>query len=192
MLGLKKELEKYAQQEARLNHTSVEFVLGSMTNNLKLTARGDVIYLPHHEPQRFAGNEFDYPFYLIPYEINVFGNGAAANSPMLLEMSGFRQYVRWDSWVEIHPEAARAVGIKDGDRVWIESPAGRVRVRVRVFAGTQSDMIHFPVGLGHTAVGRYAKDKGANPNSILVNDFDLMSGIPSKLGTRVRIYRMTA
>mgnify|MGYP001056892493 FL=1 len=37
--------------------------------------------------------------------------------------------------VEIHPDAAKQEGIKDGDWVVIESPRGRVRQRAKLFSG---------------------------------------------------------
>jgi anaerobic selenocysteine-containing dehydrogenase len=189
MLGLEKEFKKLAQSASRLMGTSVQFALGEMLKDLKVEARGDAIYLPHHEPVRFAGDEFDYPYYLIPYEINIVGDGTPSNSPMLLEMVGFRQYVRWDSWVEINPETAREIGVSEGDWIWVESPIGKVKGRVKIYPGTHPDMVNIPLGLGHTALGRFTKNRGINPNGILVKDFDLMSGVPAKLGTRVKIYK---
>jgi anaerobic selenocysteine-containing dehydrogenase len=176
MQGLKQELDKHGQSEGQLNH-------------LKIQARGDAIYLPHHEPVRFAGDEFEYPYNLIPFDINIVGDGTPTNSPLLLEMVGFRQYVRWDSWVEINPEEAREIGISEGDWIWIESPVGKVKLRARIYPGAHPDMVYLPVGLGHTALGRYTKNRGINPNILLVKDFDLLSGVPAKLGTRVKIYK---
>ncbi|HEA66750.1 MAG TPA: hypothetical protein ENI07_08020, partial [Desulfobacterales bacterium] len=157
MLGLKQEFEKHVRSAGRSDHASVQFALGEMLNQLKIQARGDAVYLPHHEPPRFAGDEFEYPYHLIPYEINVVGDGTVTNSPILLEMIGFRQYVRWDSWVEINPEEAEEIGVSGGDWIWVESPVGKVKVRVRVYAGTHPDAVNLPIGLGHTALGRYAK-----------------------------------
>jgi len=189
MTGLKNQFGKFAAQGARVKQTSEEFVLGSMINNLKIGARGDVLYLPHYEPPSFDGDEFDYPFYLVPYEINILGDGAGANAPMLMEMVGFRQYVRWNSWAEIHPATARDLKIADGDWIWIESPVSRLRVRARIFPGVQPEMVNLPVGLGHTALGQHAKNRGVNPHTILANDFDRLSGVPVKASTRVRMYK---
>ena len=121
--------------------------------------------------------------------MNIVGNGTVTDSPLLLEMIGFRQYVRWDSWANIDPGAADEIGVSEGDRIWIESPVGKVRVRVHIYPGTQPDTVTVPLGLGHTALGRFAKNIGINPNTLLVRDFDRLSGVPSKLGTRVKMYR---
>lgn len=176
MQGLKQELEK---------RTWIE----EDPKNFRIQARDDTIYLPHHEPVRFAGDEFEYPFHLIPFEINIVGNGTVTNSPLLMEMVGFRQYVRWDSWAEINPETAKEIGVSEGDKIWIESPAGKVKVRVRIYPGAHPDMVNLPLGLGHTAFGRYTKNRGINPNILLVKDFDFLSGILARLGTRVKIYK---
>ncbi len=46
-----------------------------------------------------------------------------------------------DPLVEIHPETAASLGINDGDWVWIETPEGRVRMRVKLFDGIAPDVI---------------------------------------------------
>jgi len=176
MRGLQRELEKYAQDETRLE-------------KLKIQARGDLLYLPHHEPNRFAGDEFEYPFNLIPFDLNIVGDGTVAKSPLLLEMVGFRQYVRWESWAEINPETAMEIGVSEGDWIWIESPVGKVMLRARVYSGAHPDMVNVPMGLGHTAMSRFEKKRGINPNTVLAGDFDLLSGVPALLSTRVKIYR---
>lgn len=176
MQGLKQALAKHGSGEAQLEQ-------------LRITARGDAVYLPHHEPARFSGDEFEYLYYLNPFEINIVGDGTATNSPLLMEMIGFRQYVRWDSWAEISPETAREVGVSDGDWIWLESPVGKEKVRARVYSGAHPDMVNVPVGLGHTALGRYTKNRGINPNTLLVKDLDMLSGVPARSGTRVKIYK---
>jgi anaerobic selenocysteine-containing dehydrogenase len=189
LLGVKQDLEKYALARAKLTSTSSDFELENMIKDLKIQARGDTLYLPHHEPTRFLGDEFDYPYYLIPFDINTTGYGDAINSPMLLEMIGFRQYMRWDSWAEIHPETALELGVQEGGWIWIESPVWKAEVRVRISSGVHPELVNIPIGLGHTNMGRYPKNKGINPHELLVNDFDRMGGIPSKLGTRVNLYK---
>jgi len=47
-----------------------------------------------------------------------------------------------DTLVEIHPDTASALGIKDGDWVWIESPSARVKIRARLFDGIAQDVVN--------------------------------------------------
>jgi anaerobic selenocysteine-containing dehydrogenase len=46
-----------------------------------------------------------------------------------------------DPIVEVHPQTAAVLNIKDGDRVWIETPEGRVEMRARLFDGIADDVI---------------------------------------------------
>jgi len=59
------------------------------------------------------------PFYFL---------GQYRNIPWL---RGFMEYPT----CQLHPETAEKYGIVDGDWVWIESPRGRIRQKVRVFPG---------------------------------------------------------
>ena len=44
--------------------------------------------------------------------------------------------------VEIHPRAAAALGIADGDWVYVESPHGRARLKARYFDGIAPDVVN--------------------------------------------------
>jgi hypothetical protein len=46
-----------------------------------------------------------------------------------------------------------------------------------------------PLGQGHIAYGRFAKEKGVNPLVVMEKDFDLLSGAQVLAGTRVKIYK---
>jgi anaerobic selenocysteine-containing dehydrogenase len=43
--------------------------------------------------------------------------------------------------VEIHPDTAALLGIAEGDRVWIETPEGRVAMRARLWDGVARDVV---------------------------------------------------
>lgn len=47
-----------------------------------------------------------------------------------------------DPLVEIHPETAKALGVKEGDWVWIETPRGRIRQRVKVAEDIHPRVVH--------------------------------------------------
>ncbi len=46
-----------------------------------------------------------------------------------------------DPLVEIHPETAKKLGIKEGDWVWIESPRGRIKQRARLTDGIHPNVV---------------------------------------------------
>jgi anaerobic selenocysteine-containing dehydrogenase len=47
-----------------------------------------------------------------------------------------------DPLVEIHPDTAASLGIKDGDWVYLESPYGRATFRAKLFDGIAPDVVN--------------------------------------------------
>jgi molybdopterin-containing oxidoreductase family iron-sulfur binding subunit len=115
--------------------------------------------------------------------------GKGSNSPLLQEMFGFYHRQSWQTWVEINPESAKRLHLRDGDIAEVESSAGKIRLPVKIYPGTRPDVVNIPFGQGHTSYGRHAKGIGVNPYTILVEDIDSLSDTPSINGTRVRISR---
>lgn len=163
--------------------------IDSILRELKIEAKGDKAFLPHFEKPRLIGEEKEYPFHLIHYKLMTAAEGRGANQPYLQEIFGPHLKEKWDSWVEINPETARILGIGDGDSVWVESKAGRVKTRARLFSGTNPRCIHIPYGQGHRAYGRWAKGRGINPNDLMAREYDYLGGFLSLFSTRVKVYR---
>ena len=46
-----------------------------------------------------------------------------------------------DPLIEIHPDTASSLKIKDGDWVWAESPYARVKMRAKPFDGIAPDVV---------------------------------------------------
>ncbi|MBI3326445.1 MAG: hypothetical protein HYZ81_07070 [Nitrospinae bacterium] len=97
--------------------------------------------------------------------------------------------VRWDSWVEINPETAKTLGIREGDRVWVESSVGQIKTQAKLYPGAMPHVLNMPFEQGHKAYGRWAKGCGVNPNEILVNETDLLGGLAAFFSTRVKVYK---
>jgi molybdopterin-containing oxidoreductase family iron-sulfur binding subunit len=158
--------------------------LDLVLNQLGISARGDTVFLPHHEPVPW---ESDMPFHLITFHLLPNRDGQAANLPMMQEMLGHQTRQYWRSWVEIHPESAVRLRVADGQWVWVESSVGRVKVQLKISPRVMPNVAAIPFGLGHTLYGRYATGRGINPHSVLRNVYDLLSGTPALEGTKVRI-----
>jgi anaerobic selenocysteine-containing dehydrogenase len=129
----------------------------------------------------------DYPFILLAYEHPTLGFGEQANLPTLQELPDSMTSVMWGSWVEINPRTAASLGIADGDVVEVSSYHGSVRAPAVLYPAIRPEVIAMPYGQGHTAYGRYAKDKGANP--ILVNPY--AAGSDSS-AVRVKILKVSS
>jgi anaerobic selenocysteine-containing dehydrogenase len=138
--------------------------------------RGDLLYLPvvaiptAREPGAF-------PLRLNTYRLMSRPVGGGRNQPWLLEQPAVHVRASWEGWVEIHPKTAAGLGIKAGERVWVESAKGRIRLKAKLYAGTLPDVIHIPLFGG----------EGANPNDLIANETDPFRGFGLLNTTRVRI-----
>ncbi len=155
---------------------------------LGVSVAGDAVYLPHYEPVRMVGGSAsEYPLVLNTYKLTVRGEGRTSDAPHLNDVLSPIHHVKWDTWVEIHPDTAEAAGLGDGDAVWVESSRGRIKTRAVVFAGCEPGTVSIPHHFGHREYGRYSKGVGVNPNDIIIQDYDYLCG-QSAYFTRVKVY----
>ncbi len=119
-------------------------------------------------------------------------DGRGANRPWLQELPDPLSQIVWDAWVEIHPETARQRGIGEGDVVRLTSPFGQIELPAHLSAGLRTDVVAVPIGQGHTAFGRYAERRGANPLRLLAPQAEEASGALPWLSVRVRLHRTGA
>ena len=138
------------------------------------------------EPE-FAGNSDDYPFVLHPYLSTGMYDGRGANLPWMQELPDPMTNVVYGSWVEMNPATAAEMGLQDGDLVQIASEHGSIEAPLLVFPAIMPDVVAMPIGQGHEALGRYAKDRGANPIRILAPTTQTTSGILATSATRVSL-----
>jgi molybdopterin-containing oxidoreductase family iron-sulfur binding subunit len=114
-------------------------------------------------------------------------DGRNTNQPWLQESPDPLTTIVWDSWVEIHPKKAAELGIEEGDIVEVTGRNGSVKAQAYLFPGIHPDAISIPLGRGHEAMGRYAKDYGVNPFQILDAVFDKETGELALHETRVKV-----
>jgi molybdopterin-containing oxidoreductase family iron-sulfur binding subunit len=117
-------------------------------------------------------------------------DGRHANLPWLQEAPDQISKVVWDSWAEIHPDTAEKNGIGNGDLIRVSSLHGNLELRAVLFKGVHRDAIAIPLGQGHEAYGRYAKDLGVNPLSILNATTDTKTGELAMYSTQVDVTRL--
>jgi len=96
-----------------------------------------------------------------------FYDGRGANKPWLQEIPEPVEQIVWDSWVQIHPDTARSLGISQNGILELTSEAGTISVPALVSEHVRPGVLAVPTGQGHTAYGRYANGKGANVWSVL-------------------------
>jgi len=164
-----------------------------------LGSDSDLACLPHFEiPSALAESSvgaLEYPFLLITQLLITQSQQWQGIIPTLQECYGLQGYVKWDSWVEVGQQAAEALELHDGDRVWIESAQGRAQAAVRVRAGLWPNAVFLPPGLGHHTFVRWGRDTednlivGANPNKLIEFSSEPLTGLAVSGPTRVRISR---
>lgn len=119
-------------------------------------------------PAEFAGEG---EFFFVPFVSPTLGE-AGANKPWLQELADPLTTVMWNTWVEINPQTAHELGIENDDVVKIISESGEVEAPVYLYPAIRPDVIAMPFGQGHTAYGRYAQRRGANPANLLSPHFN--------------------
>jgi anaerobic selenocysteine-containing dehydrogenase len=134
------------------------------------------------EQAEFAGEG---EFFFLPFVSPTLGE-AGANKPWLQELPDPTTTVMWNTWVEINPETAHELGVENDDVVKIISEAGEVEVPVYLYPAIHPEVIAMPFGQGHTAYGRYAQGRGANPVVLLGAHFN-EAGDLAFAGMKVRV-----
>jgi len=169
-----------------------EFVSGNLrTLQIKKgrSVKEEIASSPRYSDVKWLGEERQYPLILLPYQpLLTFENGSQ-NYPWAQEIFLPMQGVGWVNPAEINSETARGFRLRDRDEVWIESPFGKIRTRVKVSEGVSPGIVCIPCGQGHTSYGKWQKGIGCNPNEVIGIDFDVLSGQSAFFNTRVKIYK---
>lgn len=147
----------------------------------------DMVLRPLTIPKaEFVGAETEYPYHLYLYESVTLSDGRGANQPWLQEAPDPMTTARWNTWVEINPETAAQLGLQDNDLVLIRSPHSELRAIVVVFPGIRPDVVALPLGQGHSDLGRFASDRGANAFKLIAPSEE-ETGLPLWSSTRVQL-----
>ena len=119
------------------------------------------------ERAAFDGSETEFPYFLHVYPSVLLSDGRGASLPLLQGVPDPMTTIAWQSWVEIHPATAERLGVRDGDLLRVTSPHGEIILPAYVTPGIRPDTIAIPAGQGHSDMGRYARDRGANVMRLL-------------------------
>ena len=145
--------------------------------------------LPHQDDIEFLGDEQTYPLVLSTYQPLLTIESGNQNYPWAQEILLVMHGTGWTNYAEMNSGTAHALGIRDKQEVWVESPFGRIRLPARVTQGVHPGVVVIASGQGHYAGGKWQKGIGVNPNEIMGVGYDHLSGQSSFFNTRVRVYR---
>lgn len=121
------------------------------------------------------------------FEPLAIAGGTGAELPFLLGLLDPGLEERWETWAEIHPETAAALGVEDLGRIEVSSPRGAVFARARVTPRIVPGAIALPIGLGKSSGGRWARGLGSNPLRLVTPARDPLCGLPDLDATRVQV-----
>jgi anaerobic selenocysteine-containing dehydrogenase/Fe-S-cluster-containing dehydrogenase component len=94
-------------------------------------------------------------------------DGRGANKPWLLEVADPVTKITWNSWVEVGPDAARALNVRNGEILRLTSPHGSLEAPAYIHPGLHPDVVAMPLGFGHTEYGAFAQGRGVNALDLL-------------------------
>ena len=124
-------------------------------------------------------------FLFAPYPSSLLYDGRGTDKPWLLENPDPVTKVTWQSWIEIHPETAAELDIREGEILRLVSAAGSIEAPAYLYPGLRRDVVAAPLGYGHTSFGQYATGRGANALDLLAAPGD--AAFVPYLSTRVSL-----
>jgi anaerobic selenocysteine-containing dehydrogenase len=168
--------------------------IGGQTPNFEIQKFGVSppisLQVPKRSEAEFDGEGTQFPFHFLPYKSQSFLDGSLAHLPWLQELPDVLSTAMWSSWVEIHAETAKGLGLAQGDVVEISSGHGKIQAPILISPGIAPNVIAMPMGQGHDTFTRFASGRGANPISILAPMVESQTGALAWAATRVRIAKV--
>jgi thiosulfate reductase/polysulfide reductase chain A len=127
----------------------------------------------------------DYPFQLSGGKLAVHCNVHTQNNPYLLEITS-------ENWVEINPQDAAQLDIKDADYVEISSPLASTTILAKVTQRVQPGVVtvRHGHGFGRWGGGRLALGRGAHINPLVDSQVSPISGANAYFECKVAIRKV--
>jgi thiosulfate reductase/polysulfide reductase chain A len=145
----------------------VEFVSAWLAGKKDASGR-PVDPLPVYVPRDWQPSA-EYPLYLINWKEASHTHTRTQNNPWLLDIKPSNPLI-------IHPDTAASLGVADGEEVWVESPYGRVKARVKLSRRIHPEVVGLQHGFGHTALGQKARGRGTSDALLRPTKADALSG----------------
>jgi anaerobic selenocysteine-containing dehydrogenase len=172
---LKAALTKHADK----HETSIDDILETCFYQ----ARGEMAFIPHYEEPIVMGDEAEYPFVHVDYKSRLNREGRSANCTWYHEFKDVDPGdERWDDVAKFNPLDAKKIGIKNGDRIRLISPTGKLECTAKLWEGVRPGTIAKCYGQGHWVYGRLASKefgkvpRGGNNNDLIPAQYDRLSG----------------
>jgi phenylacetyl-CoA:acceptor oxidoreductase len=112
--------------------------------------------LPTYFPPILEELPKEYNFYVTRCQTMQFYRGSNVEIPWLIESA---EHVTGQGRIIMNANTAESREIKDGDEIWVESPVGKIKGRVKLIQGIRPDTLQIPGEFGHWATP-VVKEKG--------------------------------
>ena len=136
----------------------------------------EIKYMPHYEEMPPIEKGFD--LLIMPEDMLIMADDGKYTPPFSIKQLSPKVIKGRDLFVRINPRTAMYRGLKEEDEVILESPKGKVKVRLHVFEGIRDGVVLIPLGFGHTAYDDFLGNKGVNANEVIEAKKDSVTGLP--------------
>jgi menaquinone reductase, molybdopterin-binding-like subunit len=147
---------------------------------------------PLLETVSIAGEAQRFPLVLMPYDSIRVASRQVPNSPFMTKTIDATVLKNELVFVEINPQTAGRLGLRQGDTAEISTPVGKARVGIHLREGIRPDLIAMPRGLGRWGLPEswYLNNKGVNINDLIGPRPDPFSGLDTAWGIRASLTRV--
>jgi len=167
---------EYGKPEEILKTPSGKFELYSQFLKNTFSLEDDEKCMPHYEPpdERSAG--FD--LLIMAEDMMLVGNDGKPTPPFLIKQLDETVLKKNDLYAQINPITAMYHNLAEGENVCLESPAGKIQVRLHLYEGVREGVILVPLGFGHSAFDKFLRGKGVNLKRLITAKRDAITGLP--------------
>jgi anaerobic selenocysteine-containing dehydrogenase len=154
-----------------------------------LVVKDDGAYLPQFIPPAQSGKDSEFPLLLAGYPLLAIAGDYLPNPPFMTKTLFDTVLKHNDSFVEINPQTAITLGLRQGERVKLETPRAEATVLVNLTQRARPGTVYIPLGLGHKAYDEYIKNKGANASDLIGVQVDPVTGLGTVPAARAKLSR---
>ncbi len=127
----------------------------------------------------------DFSYYFVSWKPQEHTHTRTQNNVWLVEMLGSNP-------IWINSKTAEKLGLTEGDEAFIESNTGKIKSKVHVTHGIHPEVVAFPRGFGHWALGSVAKGRGTHDGLLIPGKAEKISGMSRNKEAAVKIYKVVA
>ncbi len=121
-----------------------------------------------------------HPFFIAPMNINL-----SFAFPWMRINAGPLEKKQWNVWAAVNPETAKKYNLKDGERITISGKEGVTRIGIAHFEGIAPGVLGFPMGFGHSGLGRWAEDEPDVNRLLIPTEYNKQLDVPTPVGKKI-------